>query len=77
PLLARILGTHSSAKKSGRLLAGMMTDSQYENVTGKYFDRGKDVPSSELSYNRANAVNLWERSIELTQLQQQETFFKL
>jgi NAD(P)-dependent dehydrogenase (short-subunit alcohol dehydrogenase family) len=77
PLLAHILGTRSSAKKSGRLLAGMMTDIQYENVTGKYFDRGKEVSSSELSYSRANAVNLWERSIELTQLQQQETFFKL
>jgi NAD(P)-dependent dehydrogenase (short-subunit alcohol dehydrogenase family) len=77
PLLARILGTHSSAKKSGRLLAGMMTGSRFENVTGKYFDREKEVPSSELSYNRANAVNLWERSIELTQLQPQETFFKL
>jgi NAD(P)-dependent dehydrogenase (short-subunit alcohol dehydrogenase family) len=77
PLLARMLGTHSSAKKSGKWLAGMMTGSQYEHVTGKYFDRGKEAPSSELSYNRANAVNLWKRSIELTQLQQQETLFKL
>jgi NAD(P)-dependent dehydrogenase (short-subunit alcohol dehydrogenase family) len=68
PLLARMLGTHSSAKKSGKLLAGMMTSSQYENVTGKYFDRGKETPSSELSYNKANAINLWERSIKLSEL---------
>jgi hypothetical protein len=77
PMLARILGTYSFAKKSGKLLADMMTGKQYENITGKYFDRGKEVSSSELSYSKANAVNLWERSIELTQLQQSETFFKL
>jgi hypothetical protein len=77
PLLARVLGTRGSAKKSGKLLTDMMTGRQYEGVTGKYFDRGKEVPSSALSYNKANAVHLWERSIELAQLEQQETLFKL
>jgi NAD(P)-dependent dehydrogenase (short-subunit alcohol dehydrogenase family) len=76
PVFAHLLGTYSSAKKSGELLADMMTGKQYENITGKYFDRGKEVLSSELLYNKANAVNLWERSVELTQLQQSETFFK-
>jgi NAD(P)-dependent dehydrogenase (short-subunit alcohol dehydrogenase family) len=75
PLLARLLGTHSSDALSGKLLAEYMTNDKYEMVTGKYFDRGKEIPSSELSYNKANAANLWIRSVELTQLQQQETIF--
>jgi NAD(P)-dependent dehydrogenase (short-subunit alcohol dehydrogenase family) len=73
PMLAYLLGVYSSAEKSGKLLADMMTGSHFEGITGKYFDREKEIPSSELSYNKANAVNLWKRSIELTQLQQQET----
>jgi NAD(P)-dependent dehydrogenase (short-subunit alcohol dehydrogenase family) len=77
PLFARLLGTYSSAKKSGELLADTMTEKLYENITGKYFDRGKEIPSSELSYNKSNAVNLWEQSVELSRLQQQETLFKL
>jgi NAD(P)-dependent dehydrogenase (short-subunit alcohol dehydrogenase family) len=77
PMLACLLGTRSTAEKSGKLLADLMTGKQYENITGKYFDREKESASSELSYSKANAVNLWERSIELTQLQQQETIFRL
>ncbi|MDR2804924.1 MAG: SDR family NAD(P)-dependent oxidoreductase [Dysgonamonadaceae bacterium] len=75
PLLARLLGTHSSDVISGKLLAEYMTRDKQEGITGKYFDRGKEIPSSGLSYNKANAANLWIRSIELTRLQQQETVF--
>jgi NAD(P)-dependent dehydrogenase (short-subunit alcohol dehydrogenase family) len=77
PLLARLLGTHSSAKKSGRMLASLMTDAQWEGITGKYFDRGRERPSSELSRSKANAENLWRRSIELVGLQQNETILAL
>jgi hypothetical protein len=72
-----MMGLHSSAEKSGKLLSAMMTGSQFEGVTGKYFDREKETPSSELSYDKKNAVNLWERSTKLTQLQQHETIFKI
>ncbi|MDR0683090.1 MAG: SDR family NAD(P)-dependent oxidoreductase [Dysgonamonadaceae bacterium] len=75
PLLARLLGMHSSAAISGKLLAEYMTNAKYEGITGKYFDRTKEIPSSELSYSKANAANLWKRSVELTRLQQQETVF--
>jgi NAD(P)-dependent dehydrogenase (short-subunit alcohol dehydrogenase family) len=77
PLLARLLGTYSDAKKSGRLLASLMTGVQWEGITGKYFDRDRECPSSELSRNKANAENLWKRSIELVGLQQNETIFTL
>ncbi|MDR0511442.1 MAG: SDR family NAD(P)-dependent oxidoreductase [Rikenellaceae bacterium] len=66
PLLARLMGKYSTAQISGKLLAEMMTGPRYEGVTGKYFDRGREARSSELSYSKANAVNLWERSMELT-----------
>jgi NAD(P)-dependent dehydrogenase (short-subunit alcohol dehydrogenase family) len=65
PLLARCLGTASSAEKSGRLLAEMLTAPAFEGLTGRYFDRGRETPSSKLSYNKENAVNLWERSLGL------------
>ena len=55
----------------------MITDASFEGITGKYFDRENEIPSSELSYNKENAINLWERSIELTQIQQEETIFSI
>jgi len=51
----------------------MITDPSFEGVTGKYFDREKERPSSELSYNKANAANLWERSIAFVHLKQEES----
>jgi NAD(P)-dependent dehydrogenase (short-subunit alcohol dehydrogenase family) len=75
PLAARLLGTYSDAKKSGQLLASLMTGAQYNGASGKYFDRDRECPSSELSYNRDNAENLWKRSIELVGLQPNETIF--
>jgi NAD(P)-dependent dehydrogenase (short-subunit alcohol dehydrogenase family) len=77
PLLARLLGTYSTATVSGKLLAEYMTGAKYDGITGKYFDRDKETPSSGLSYNKANAVNLWKRSVELTRLQQHETVFEI
>jgi hypothetical protein len=77
PLIAQLLGTKSSAEISGKFLANYMLSPDYENVTGKYFDRDKIVKSSELSYNQANALNLWKRSVELVKLTQSETIFKI
>ena len=77
PLFARLLGTYSDAKKSGKLLASLLSDTQFEGITGKYFDREEECLSSELSYNKANAENLWKRSIEMVQLQKEETIFTL
>jgi hypothetical protein len=52
-----------------------MLDAKYEGITGKYFDRSQEIKSSELSYNKQNAENLWQRSIELTKLQENEYVF--
>ncbi|MDD2284747.1 MAG: SDR family NAD(P)-dependent oxidoreductase [Paludibacter sp.] len=74
---AALLGTLSTVKKSGSLLASMMTNSAYANITGKYFDRGKVIPSSNQSYNKENAKNLWNRSVELVHLKQSDTIITL
>ncbi len=60
---------------SGKALARLVTDSQYAGVTGKYFDIGKEIPSSEESYDRQKALDLWERSEELVKLALEETIF--
>jgi NAD(P)-dependent dehydrogenase (short-subunit alcohol dehydrogenase family) len=77
PLLARLLGVHSSAVKSGKLLANLMTNDCFCGLSGRYFDREKEAPSSALSYHKANAENLWQRSVELVKLRKNETIFAL
>jgi NAD(P)-dependent dehydrogenase (short-subunit alcohol dehydrogenase family) len=77
PLLARMMGLHSSAEKSGKILASIMTDEKYKDITGKYFDRENETRSSDLSYNTENAKNLWQRSIELVHLEKDETIFSI
>ena len=60
---------------SAKAIARLVTDSQYAGVTGKYFDIGKDIPSSEESYDRQKALDLWEKSAELVKLAPEETIF--
>lgn len=58
---------------SGKALARLVTDSQYAGITGKYFDIGREIPSSEESYDRQKAAGLWEKSAELVKLAPEET----
>lgn len=62
---------------SSNALADMITQSYYGEVSGKFNDRGNEVPSSELSYNIENAIELWETSVSLTGLKSQDTLFEL
>lgn len=73
---ALIFGKLSSSKKSGKFLSELITSSQLSSITGKYIDRGKEVKSSKLSYNKDNARELWKTSIELVNLKKDETIFK-
>jgi NAD(P)-dependent dehydrogenase (short-subunit alcohol dehydrogenase family) len=76
-VLAAIIGRLGSSKKSGKELAALITDSQYNNSTGKYFDRGKEVKSSAPSYDKTAARNLWIESAELVKLRQDETILSI
>ena len=45
---------------------------EVEGVTGKYFVRKEAVPSSSVSYDEEDARRLWEESLKLTGLKEQE-----
>jgi len=44
----------------------LATSPDVEGVSGKYFRKGKDVRTSEASYDRAAQARLWEISAEMT-----------
>ena len=71
--LAKVADRIGSLPVSSKALADMITEPYYGKVSGKYNDRGNDVPSSELSYNIENAVELWQTSVSLTGLQNEDT----
>lgn len=75
-VMGRIVGKPSTSIKSGASLASLITDPSLSKMTGKYLDRGEEVRSSPLSYNKENARELWETSMELTNLSQSETIFR-
>lgn len=74
-VMARIVGKPSTSVISGAALASLITDPSYEEMSGKYLDRGNLLKSSPLSYNKDNARELWKTSMELSQLNQSETIF--
>ena len=60
---------YGKLETSSDALAEVATDARFAGVSGEYFDRStKTAKSSELSYNDANAAELWEKSLEYTGL---------
>jgi NAD(P)-dependent dehydrogenase (short-subunit alcohol dehydrogenase family) len=72
PLLVPVFGRFGmnvhTVEESGGALARLVTDPELEGVSGRYFEGGKEARSSELSYDRGNAAELWETSAELVGL---------
>ena len=62
-----------STESSGRALARLVLDPDLEGVSGRYFEGEKEIRSSELSYERKNAAELWETSTEMVRLSPEET----
>ena len=60
-------------KQSGEALARLVTDPELANISGKYFSGFKMMDSSTESYDEAKAKQLWDGSVELTQLKSEET----
>lgn len=58
------LNIHTPAQ-SGAALARLVLDPELEGVTGKYFSGRRAVRSSEKSYDREAAAELWAGSVEL------------
>ncbi|NER39389.1 MAG: SDR family NAD(P)-dependent oxidoreductase [Oscillatoria sp. SIO1A7] len=66
-LLPHILRFRNS-KKMGRALASLLFNPSFAEVSGKYFDAFKEIPSSPESYDRNKARELWNESIQLVGL---------
>ncbi|HXZ84315.1 MAG TPA: alanine-phosphoribitol ligase, partial [Myxococcota bacterium] len=69
--LSPVLPSISTAGRSGRDLARMVTDPALEKTTGKYFPshtRWREAPSSDESYDSARARALWDASVRMSRL---------
>lgn len=55
-------GAVSNPSISGKILAELLMNDMYREMTGKYFDRDKNIPSSQESYDRMKWLALWHES---------------
>lgn len=76
PIL-QLLPIVNGMRQSGKALAKLVLDRNLENVTGKYFSGFKMTAASQESSDRTKARQLWQGSIELTQLKPEETILKI
>ena len=61
----RVLPNVNSTRASGRRLAALAYDPQFEGVTGTYFEGKKTIRSSVDSYDETLAADLWRTSEQL------------
>jgi NAD(P)-dependent dehydrogenase (short-subunit alcohol dehydrogenase family) len=61
----RVLPGVRSTRTSGRYLAALTADTQFDGITGGYFDGRKPIRSSAESYDQAKALDLWQTSEQL------------
>ena len=63
------MGSHRSTEdEAGQALGGLLIDSRYLSVSGKYFDGFREIPSSIESRDESKARTVWEQSAELAGL---------
>lgn len=58
----------ASPEKGAETSVYLASSPEVEGITGKYFDNKRAVPSSQASYNVADAKRLWEISAALTKV---------
>lgn len=68
PVLRPFLHNTNSPERSGRNLAALATAPAFDGLSGRYFEGVKEIRSSALSYDAANARELWETSCRLAGL---------
>ena len=56
----------SPARRAAQAIAGLVTDSSYANIHGKFLHQGKEIDAAEYALDRANQARLWEISEQLT-----------
>jgi light-dependent protochlorophyllide reductase len=65
------------SKTMAIFLAKLILDPALDNATGKYFDGGEAIQSSDESYDEKKAIELWESSVELVKLSSREATLAL
>lgn len=73
PIASRLFGFGRTTTTSGADLAFIATDRALDRVTGRYWRGRNAVPSSDESYDRAKAADLWHTSVALSELQPDES----
>lgn len=69
-------GAHTP-KQSAKALTSLLTSTDFNGITGKYFEGTREAPSSQLSYDADNRADLWRTSVELSGLTDGETTLSL
>lgn len=67
----------NTVKKSGTNLANLAFGDQYKDANGEYFEGTKPIKSSADSYNREYQADLWNTSVKLTGIKQEDTTVRL
>jgi NAD(P)-dependent dehydrogenase (short-subunit alcohol dehydrogenase family) len=70
PIFAK--GAVSTPVISGSILAELLMDDKYQNISGKYFDRDNIIPSSKESYDKMKWLDLWNFSAAIVGLKPTE-----
>ena len=65
PILCRFVPNVNTMENAGKALAKLVLDEDLAGVTGKYFSGFKMINSSQESYDRDKAKELWEGSMQL------------
>ena len=77
PILSRFVPNVNSIENAGKALARLILDPELESTTGEYFSGFKAIDSSPDSYDCDLAKQLWQGSIELTKLKNNETILNI
>jgi len=77
PLLVYFRSNVNTPQNSGRRLANLAYSEAYKSYRGKYFEGEKEIKSSAISYNTAFQNELWQSSVELTGIKEEETSVSL
>ncbi len=73
PALRLLVPNVNSTGASGKVLARLVLEPRLEGVTGRYFVGHEAQRSSDESYDREKAAELWEASARLVGLKPEET----
>ncbi len=64
-----VKGALSTPQRSGKLLAQLIISDKFNGMSGKYFDREKEIAPSDESFDKNKIADLWNTSIKITKIE--------